>query len=295
MDRFGLAWDLGTAQQWFVTNVSNHLRGDGAYALAPGATAIGLASHVGLKYIPETTLTRMVNQNYDRSPEFTRYLPTSFSSVLPAIEYLYAAFAPAPDLQARLVELISHAITGAPTDLNIRWEAGAFHPSGAPLLDEALLEDPLGNVRRLGYGSSADAFERALRGFANAGDDQGRLKAVVRDAYESIEAIGKVVTRRDTDLAANREALTARANLSATMGALLREYLAFANPYRHAEPLAGQPDLTSMRVEQALYETGILLRATVSGLGPLGAERVVQTGAVDTNLSNTGNATSKGG
>ena len=77
-----------------------------------------------------------------------------------------------------------------------------------------------------------------------------------------LEALAKTVTGRpDKDLSANREMFLAKVKASDEYKQLLKDYIDYANRFRHAER-EGQrrPELSRKEVESFVYLTGVFIR-----------------------------------
>jgi hypothetical protein len=103
-----------------------------------------------------------------------------------AIEVLYQ-FIGDNDKQKDLEERIEHLLDTSEVDLGIRWENGQFIKSGATLLDEQLVNDPLRWLRASGYETVLTPFEKGLSHFLHATKRPELLADVVTDMYESLD------------------------------------------------------------------------------------------------------------
>jgi hypothetical protein len=73
--------------------------------------------------------------------------------------------------------------------------------------------------------------------------------------------MAKVVTGRDKDLSANRKLFVKAVNASDAYKRILKEYLSYANQYRHgADQDQEKPPLTPGEVESFVYLTGMFIR-----------------------------------
>ena len=161
--------------------------------------------------------------------------------------------------QQHLKIWICRILEEAEVDLAIRWNSGQFIKSGAALLDERLVNDPLQWLRSSGYETVLTPFKKGLSHFLHASKEPERLADVVTDMYESLEALAKIITGRDRDLSANREMFLAKVKASDEYKQLLKDYIDYANKFRHAE---GQrrPELSPKEVESFVYLTGVFIR-----------------------------------
>jgi hypothetical protein len=83
--------------------------------------------------------------------------------------------------------------------------------------------------------------------------------------YEALEALAKIITgRTNKDLSANREPFVSKVKASEHYKKLLKEYIAYANEFRHAEREPGaRPVPRRAEVESFMYLTGIFIRLAV--------------------------------
>ncbi len=89
----------------------------------------------------------------------------------------------------------------------------------------------------------------------------------VTDMYEALEAMVKVVTGRDKDLSANRESFISKLYLSSHFKIMLKNYIEYANEYRHAaEPCVERKLPISSEVEAFVYTTGLFIRLAIKSL-----------------------------
>ena len=92
------------------------------------------------------------------------------------------------------------------------------------------------------------------------------LSYTVTDMYEALEALAKVITNKpNSDLAATREKFIKQIGLSDYYKKMLRDYISYANEYRHApEPGKDRPIPSPKEVEAFIYTTGLFIRLAIS-------------------------------
>ena len=79
--------------------------------------------------------------------------------------------------------------------------------------------------------------------------------------YEALEALAKIETGRDRDLSANSELFIKALRASDQFKTLLKDYIAYANQFRHAvNNRESKPILTTAEVEAFIYLTGVFIR-----------------------------------
>ena len=91
--------------------------------------------------------------------------------------------------------------------------------------------------------------------------DPKRLSDVITDMHEALEALAKKALGYDRDLSANREAFLAGVKASDAYKKLLRQYIEYANDFRHAAA-SGQPKsrIAEREAESFMYLTGVFIR-----------------------------------
>src|SRR5712691_2621731 len=163
-----------------------------------------------------------------------------FYAHLKAVEalYEYPSFVQIPGrvlAQKALSERVDYILNElTEVDIGIRWETGHFYPRGAALLDEKLVNEPLRWLRETGHTTVAAPLEKALDHLLRSQAKPELLTDVVTDAYEALEALAKIMTARDKDLSANAEGFIAKVKASDAYKTLLKDYIEYANKFRHA-------------------------------------------------------------
>ena len=83
--------------------------------------------------------------------------------------------------------------------------------------------------------------------------------------HEALEALAKVETGRDKDLSANAELFVKAVKASVPYKNLLKQYIEYANNFRHAVgKSAGRPNLSAREVESFMYLTGLFIRLAIN-------------------------------
>jgi hypothetical protein len=108
-------------------------------------------------------------------------------------------------------------------------------------------------------------YSKGLEHFLHSNKRPELLSDVITDMYESLEALAKIVTGRDTkDLSANAQLFLKEIKTSEPYKNILKEYIAYANSFRHAAPKsAPKPTLSVKEVESFIYLTGIFIRLVI--------------------------------
>ncbi|MFC1864473.1 hypothetical protein ACFLYG_01430 [Chloroflexota bacterium] len=201
---------------------------------------------------------------YEWNKLFNDYAATDFHSCLLSLEALYRIFTDESryyEYAAKVRVSIEHAISLSETDIGLNWRDGVFWPSGAKLLDEALVNENLKWLADKGYHDVLGPFEKGLRHFLEAQQKPERLGDTVTDIYEAVEALAKVVTGRDKDLSGNAELFISKLELSDYYRKMLKDYIDYANDYRHAAKLGEKKKpLIRNEVEAFIYTSGLFIR-----------------------------------
>jgi hypothetical protein len=203
---------------------------------------------------------------------FSDFVGNDFLKCLQALEviYLHAEDEDGPKSKYSKSWMLSIDIdtilSQSEVDLCVTWRGGRFYPSGAKELDEALVNQPLDWLRKKGYESVLKPYSKALEHYLNSVQKPELLSDVVTDLYESLEALAKIVTGRpEKDLSANREAFLKKLKASEAYKTILKEYIKYANEFRHAaEEAKGKTALNRQETESFLYLTGLFIRMAMT-------------------------------
>jgi hypothetical protein len=158
--------------------------------------------------------------------------------------------------------VMQRLLTDSEVDLGIEWRDGKFLPKGAKLLDEHLVNDQLHWLRGAKYDSVLKPFEKGLRHLMEAHARAEVLSDVITDMYEAVEALAKKLTDRPSkDLSENRELFISKVKGSDVYKTLLKDYIEYANKFRHAEAEGKpKPNVDERETESFVYLTGVFLR-----------------------------------
>lgn len=261
--RFNIEVELETAKQRFISRLFNLIDED---FLGFTRKQCHLSEYVeAFKYVAFKLGIR-----YDGNNTLEYYAGNEFLQVLRTTEALFEAFqfqrnyANSAD---RLDKIIKFAVSQSEIDLGIQWRDGLFYPSGARLMDEELVNEPLRWLGDPRYNSVLAPFRKALTHYLEANRNPEKLADTVTDMYEALEAMAKVVTGRDRDLSANKEKFISLLNLSDYYKIMLGNYIEYANQYRHAVKKGEkrEPPLQN-EVEAFFYTTGLFIRLAVKQL-----------------------------
>lgn len=196
--------------------------------------------------------------NYNRS--LTGLVGDSFEDTLVAIEGVYAV-ARRWRWEGEVEDAIDYLLQLSEIDLGIRWEPPQFMPAGAPELDETLIDDNLLWLRDKALESVFEPFQKGLQHLLHSHNRPPLRSDVVTDMYEALEALAKITTGRNADLSKNAELFITRVKASEDYKLLMKDYIKYANRFRHAAH-GGQPkpELSERETESFVYLTGLFIR-----------------------------------
>jgi hypothetical protein len=193
----------------------------------------------------------------------SRFIGDDFFDVLKAMEGMFVAVVTLGDdsHEKMFNHNLNYVLEISDIDLGIRWEPPEFQRAGAEELDRALVNENLLWLGEKGYDSVVKPFKKGLRHLMESRKRPELLSDVVRDMYESVEALAKIVTGRDADLSKNAELLINNVKASVEYKSMLKHYIDYANRFRHA-PRANQPrpSLSGRETESFVYLTGLFIR-----------------------------------
>lgn len=252
--RFNIPIDLDDARTRFINRVVNALE-----VYAPQVEFVTL-DHNTLSHDTERrAIASELGKKYEMELCFSDYVGKDFLSCLRALEALYKK-------QPQLTQLVlENVMPLSEVDLGISWKDGVFWPSGAKLLDEALVNEPLQWLSDPKYHNVLVPFEKGLRDFLESQKSPERLADTITDMYEALEAMAKVVTGRPRrDLSANRELFVKQLGLSDYYKKMLQDYISYANDFRHAVEEGKKRVLPPpQEVEAFIYTTGLFIRLAI--------------------------------
>lgn len=252
-DRFGIEVPIEKARKLFVNRVHYRILED----VGGGDVEYEeVALHSGERVCDDLGLPRPL-------PDI---VGDDFHRNLKAIEALYGATSRKAKLDKRV-----RAILGlSEIDLGVRWEDGEFKRAGSRTLDKKLVRDVLGWARDQGYETVTAPFEKGLRRLLESTNRPELRIDVVRDTYEALEAVAKVVTGKEGNLNRSQQQFTKAIHAPDVYERILKEYIAYADKFRHAAPVAGpKPTLSAEEVESFVYLTGIFIRFAMRASGAL--------------------------
>lgn len=237
-ERFGLEVQTDEARKRFVNRAH--------YMIF--TKYVGNYAHLEFGYLEAVIVGLGRPANYVNL-ELTRIVGLEFHDNLKAIEYIHQVAQDAHDLD----QVVQFILAESEVDLGVRWENGVFVKAGAPVLDEKLVRDVLGWARDRKYETVLAPFEKGLRHFLESTKRPDLLSDVVTDMYEALEAVAKIVTKRDADLSSNRERFIKALRASDAYKKLLKEYVEYGCEFRHAADASEQKPRSQRKKSKRSY------------------------------------------
>lgn len=194
-ERFGIEIGTDEAQRRFVNRISNTVFDNLISQVARQSRNSSLRKTYSTLY---ESVSDALGERRQDIPDLGQYVGNDFLRCLRVLEALYAALANSEfaGFDEVLSERINGAISASETDLGVSWHPPVFIPTGARLLDDRLVNDPLHWLSDPQYKSVHDPFEKGLSHFVESQNRPKLLADVVTDMYEAVEAVAKVVTKK---------------------------------------------------------------------------------------------------
>jgi hypothetical protein len=189
------------------------------------------------------------------------HIGDDFYRNLLALETFYLSIDPYD--RSELDNLIKQLISESEVELGVRWGNGRFIKSGAKLLDDKLVNDNLNWLREKRYVSVLAPYEKGLEHFLHSDKRPELLSDVITDMYEALEALSNIITGKK-ELSGKRELFISKVKASDEYKIILKEYIDYANKFRHAaEEGKKKPLISQQEVESFIYLTGIFIRLAI--------------------------------
>ncbi len=159
--------------------------------------------------------------------------------------------------RTKISNWVEIALSNATVDLGVTWKSGMFYPSGAKILDEQLVEDPLDWLDD--YPDEKRDFLKAISSYS-----ANELGGVVINCYLVVEGLARKILNNSRTLENNRRELLEKISFSQEWKSLLTNYINYANEFkRHASEK--RHSINPSEVEAFLYLTGLLVRLLSRG------------------------------
>ena len=253
--RFNILVDRETAEKNFVNRVLNFISSWYPFLQQRGRTRDSVLRNHQLSAIANS-----LGERFDERSTFDTYVRGDFYRCLQVLEALYPTLGEQSGSQ--FTKQLDSIIFQSEVDLGIRWKNGNFLPSGAKLLDEALVNANLDWLSAPQYQNVLVPFQKGLSEFLQGQRDPNKSIDTVRDMYEALEAMAKVITgKTNRDLSANRQLFVKKLGLSNHYAKMLSDYIDYACEFRHAvEAGLSRTPPPLQEVEAFIYTTGLFLR-----------------------------------
>lgn len=211
--------------------------------------------------------------DYSMNQSFHQFIEGDFGRCLQFLEALYGVVKERDHYEEigalNLSNQIVRVVEASEVDLGISWQPPIFVRTGAPLLDENLVNEPLRWLSDPKYESVYDPFSKGLSHYLEATNKPERLADVITDMYEAVEALARIVTGKDRDLSGNRETFIKSIRASDHYRRLLKDYVEYGSEFRHAVRLGKpRPTLSEPEVESFIYLTGLFIRLAIRQAQP---------------------------
>ena len=116
-------------------------------------------------------------------------------------------------------------------------------------------------LRSHGYETVLEPDCKGLSHFFHAWKRPELLADVITEAYEALESLAKITTQRpDRDLSGNRELFFSKVKASPEYKQLPKDYIEYADRFRHAAQESRLRPELSTEVESFVYLTGLSIR-----------------------------------
>lgn len=244
-NRFGLQVDLVEAKRRFVNRAQN-------------AVFQSITSHSDPTR-KSAIVSALGEVDYDHK-SLSKYIDGLFERTLLALEVAVRDF---PNSQAKRewVQRIQDMLDTSEVDLQITWRDGRFFPKGAEELDEPLIRQPLTWLGNAKLEAAAEPFRRGLRSMLRAHNDADARLAAVRDFYEALEALARLVCDNSARLGQNAERFLQKLKVTDDFRQMLKAYINYGCWARHAvENDEPRPDVSYAEAESYMYITGLFIR-----------------------------------
>lgn len=157
-------------------------------------------------------------------------------------------------VQTTISVSVEIALSLSTIDLGVKWKDGIFYKSGAKILDEKLVEDPLDCLED--YPNVKRDYLKALDSYYNK-----KLDDVMGSCYLVVEGLARKVLQNKKPLDKNQEELLGKVGLSQEWNSILYNYIKYAHDFRHASDK--RHSIKPQEVEAFLYFTGLLVRLII--------------------------------
>ena len=193
------------------------------------------------------------------------FLTDDLNECLHAIEEVYQLIH--NPYKRNLANTVESIIAESEIDIGLQWRDGVFWPSGAKLLDEALVNENLKWLSDPKYADVLTPFEKGLKHLLKAQKQPEKLSGTITDMYEAMEKMARITNGNNKTLGANAKQFISNLDLSEYFETMLKEYTKYAHEFRHAvEQGKERVPPTAQEVEAFVYTTGLFIRLSIQRL-----------------------------
>ncbi len=256
--RFNIPVDLEKAQAKFVNRAIdlvfvNFIRSNPFLSNKDEKIYFSIATYLGIMHVP-TWNPHASLQYYAKI-----YTKQDFNNVLQGTEAIDLWLTSnCPSRTKIFRNLVEEILNVTEVGLGIIWRNGKFYPSGAKVLDEALVNDVLNWLDEDRFTNVKAPFQKALSHYLESTKKPELLADVITDMYEALEAFAMVVTGKDKDLSANKDLLIKKLKLGDIYKKMLKDYISYACEYRHGLNESENRTIPKeQEVEAFIYQTGL--------------------------------------
>lgn len=162
-----------------------------------------------------------------------------------------------------LISLIKSTLDDIPYNLgySLKKIKNDFYiiPLSCQILDKDIVEDVLNFIDSPEKLLIYKPYAKGLKEFLESKNNNEKSKNVIRDMYESLEALAKFICKNGKDLSSNCELFIKTIKVNDYYKKILKNYIDFSNEYRHPPKKPGN-QLTEKEIESFIYFTGIFIR-----------------------------------
>ena len=254
-ERFGLKFDVGEARRRFVNRALNRIFEEHMVEIANRRPSITV------------DLLHAIHDDFGVDGSLRTYLPflgaildytqRDFIAVLRAIELLWK-------IHPHYLwddSIVNSIIEKAEAPLGITFRLGKFYPVADPVLDDALIVEPLSRLKNAGHQAVSEPLEKALRHLLAGQHDVARLGDAITASYEALEAMARIVTGTTARLDDNIREFVSKLGVSIEYQTILKNCASYAHRFRHS-PTASRPrpQISYKETESFVYMTALFIR-----------------------------------
>jgi hypothetical protein len=252
-ERFNILIPADDLQQKFINRVNILIMDDLVASITLSNSYQRIEKNIAIK----------LGQEIKDATSLEEYYEDDYYKCVQTLEELYISLIKQrrKKIAQAIAKTIKDILNKSEFDLGIEWKNGQFILKGAEILDKELINKSLDWLDKNKYRGVYNPFSLGLKHFLESEKNPDLLNNVIRDMYEALEALAKIITNRNKDLSANKDLFISKVKASNEYKAILKAYINYANNYRHAESLNKErAELKPNEVESFIYLTGLFIR-----------------------------------